>query len=190
MLRYDEMRCLALTRRRFARLAALTALVCAGWIPVHGKTIGRSVELSGRSTSDASVWAAALPNVLTAMTVPPGWQLVSMIADDIDADGDLDVVANDGSLDLIVWINDGTGRLSRQGNRAPSGRPDSMSGPGLSEQSPGSQAAARVPTSTPQADSAIAFCLIDQSQARPAEPNDPSPSAFVSTRSPRGPPTS
>ena len=29
-------------------------------------------------------------------------------------DGDLDAVASDGSLHLIVWENDGTGRLTRQ----------------------------------------------------------------------------
>jgi hypothetical protein len=185
-----RMLCLALTRRRFARLAALTALVCIAWIPVHGRTVSRHGELSSRSTFEASVWAAALPQVLTAMAVPPGWQLVSMIADDIDADGDLDVVASDGSLDLIVWINDGTGRLNRQGSRKASGPPQSLSGPGLSDQAPGSQAVASIPTSTPQTDSSITFCLIDQSRARSTEPNDPSPTFFVSTRSPRGPPTS
>ena len=49
-----------------------------------------------------------------------------MIAEDIDADGDLDVVANDGSLDLIVWTNDGSGRLEPPA-RATTSRPAARS---------------------------------------------------------------
>ena len=37
-----------------------------------------------------------------------------MVASYIDDDGDLDLVASDGSLDLLVWINDGTGHLTRR----------------------------------------------------------------------------
>jgi hypothetical protein len=39
--------------------------------------------------------------------------VVDAIAADIDDDGDLDVVANQGSLQLAVWVNDGSGRLTR-----------------------------------------------------------------------------
>jgi hypothetical protein len=39
--------------------------------------------------------------------------VVSVLAADIDADGDLDVVAADANLDLIVWANDGSGHLER-----------------------------------------------------------------------------
>ena len=39
---------------------------------------------------------------------------VSIAASDIDDDGDLDVVANDGSLGLAVWENDGAGHFTRK----------------------------------------------------------------------------
>jgi len=60
----------------------------------------------------------------TARPLPPGLVLpgddpsihdaVSIAALDIDDDGDLDVVANDGSLGLAVWENDGAGHFRRK----------------------------------------------------------------------------
>ena len=40
-------------------------------------------------------------------------QFVRVVADDIDQDGDIDVVASIGSLDLMVWQNDGAGHFTR-----------------------------------------------------------------------------
>jgi len=39
---------------------------------------------------------------------------------DVDADGDPDLVANTGSLDRAVWINDGSGRLTKARPAVPS----------------------------------------------------------------------
>jgi hypothetical protein len=39
---------------------------------------------------------------------------VSVIAADIDADGDLDVIASDRSLQIYVWVNDGAGHFTQQ----------------------------------------------------------------------------
>jgi hypothetical protein len=39
--------------------------------------------------------------------------LARVVASDIDRDGDIDVVANVGTLDLIVWTNDGAGHFTR-----------------------------------------------------------------------------
>ena len=41
-------------------------------------------------------------------------QLVRVVAGDVDRDGDIDVVASLGSLDLVVWKNDGAGHFTRQ----------------------------------------------------------------------------
>ena len=41
-------------------------------------------------------------------------QFVSVVAGDVDRDGDIDVIASVGSLDLIVWKNDGAGHFTRQ----------------------------------------------------------------------------
>jgi hypothetical protein len=40
-------------------------------------------------------------------------QFVRIAAGDVDRDGDIDVVASLGSLDLIVWRNDGAGHFTR-----------------------------------------------------------------------------
>ena len=40
-------------------------------------------------------------------------RFVRVVADDVDRDGDIDVVASLGSLDLIVWTNDGAGHFTR-----------------------------------------------------------------------------
>ena len=173
--------------RRFIRLVALGALICAG-IPVHARIVTRQIDRSTRSMFEASAWASALPSVLIAPAVAPGWRLVSMIADDIDADGDLDVVANDGSLDLIVWTNDGTGRLSRQEGRKPSSPPQKMTGPGLSDHPTGTQAVAHTPSSVLQLHPSTTSCLPNESHARWTASPDPLASHFISTRSPRGPP--
>src|SRR5215472_12938354 len=53
----------------------------------------------------------------TALHLPgvePGTRVIAAAMADIDADGDLDLVASDGSLDLLVWSNDGTGHFTRK----------------------------------------------------------------------------
>ena len=67
--------------------------------------------------------ATALPASAASRELPPeihqalresGRQFVAVVAADIDADGDLDVVAVDGSLHLLVWVNDGSGQFARK----------------------------------------------------------------------------
>ena len=41
-------------------------------------------------------------------------QFVRVVADDVDRDGDIDVVASLDSLDLAVWKNDGAGHFTRE----------------------------------------------------------------------------
>lgn len=71
----------------------------------------------------ASLLVAAAPSAAADPDLPSGIRqslresgnaLVSAVAADIDEDGDLDVVATDGSLDLLVFVNDGTGRYTRK----------------------------------------------------------------------------
>jgi len=57
--------------------------------------------------------AQALPAGMHA----PGsdWiRVASLVTTDLDSDGDLDVIATDGSSALVVWTNDGNGRLTRK----------------------------------------------------------------------------
>jgi hypothetical protein len=58
---------------------------------------------------------AALPAGFTAtIDRATSDQFVRVVADDVDRDGDIDVVASLDSLDLAVWKNDGAGHFTRQ----------------------------------------------------------------------------
>ena len=88
------------------------------------------VAIAGVSHSSAIVAAGARsigdePLQETTLHLPgvePGTKVVAAALADIDADGDLDLVASDGTLDLLVWSNDGSGHFTRKyPARGPSG---------------------------------------------------------------------
>src|SRR5476651_534668 len=113
------------TRARIALLATLVAFSGA-WRHADA-TVWTLADASGHQpTVEASTLVASLPANLTP-PLEPGQRVVAMVASDIDADGDLDLVANDGSLELIVWINDGTGHLTRRTARPAGGWRDDAS---------------------------------------------------------------
>lgn len=64
----------------------------------------------GAAPARASDVSAAIARVRADEAV----RLVSVVAADIDADGDLDVVGSDRSLQLHVWVNDGQGHFTRR----------------------------------------------------------------------------
>jgi hypothetical protein len=108
----DQMRRFGLTRLRLLGLAVLVALSGGSQrVEVRAWTVGASADHS--QAVEATTLLASLPSNL-APTLEPGLQLVAMVAADIDDDGDLDLVGDDGSLNLLVWINDGTGHLTRR----------------------------------------------------------------------------
>ncbi|HEX4568089.1 MAG TPA: hypothetical protein VH138_15745 [Vicinamibacterales bacterium] len=80
------------------------------------------VAIAGVSHSSAIVAAGARsisdePLQETTLHLPgvePGTKVVAAALADIDADGDLDLVASDGTLDLLVWSNDGSGHFTRK----------------------------------------------------------------------------
>jgi hypothetical protein len=113
-----------------ALLAALFSLLLA---PVRHYSASLHNPVPDRPTFDSTALIAALPRVLSPPALKPGSRLVSMIAEDIDADGD--VVANDGSLTLIVWTNDGSGRLSPRQSRDVAGLQSEPAAPAVSHQS-------------------------------------------------------
>jgi len=55
-----------------------------------------------------------LPRQLAASVTPLPRDLVSAVAVDFDHDGDLDVIATDEALDLLIWVNDGRDHLTRR----------------------------------------------------------------------------
>lgn len=132
--------------RAIAAIATLTALLCGSSGPrsrfaaatsttvIGAHATGTGATGTGATARDAVV-GGSLARVLGAAAfhlglVPQGLTLAQSEADaahrffalvttDLDADGDDDVIASNGALDLLVWINDGSGHLTAHRGPAP-----------------------------------------------------------------------
>ena len=81
--------------------------------PVLSPAPAPSAALPGSPMPDPA--RVALPaGFAAAVDLATSSQFVRVVADDIDRDGDIDVVASDGTLNLLVWENDGAGHFSRR----------------------------------------------------------------------------
>jgi hypothetical protein len=90
----------------------MVALLCGGLAPRDGAP-GRPVAAVVAADLEA-VRAVVLPaGFAAAVDRATSARFVRVVADDVDQDGDLDVVASVGSLDLMVWQNDGAGHFTR-----------------------------------------------------------------------------
>jgi hypothetical protein len=104
-------------RAVFARACALAVTLLA---------LGVNLPAKVQIVSDAGL--VLQPTAAREVSLPPGFaatvdratrdQFIGVVAGDVDHDGDLDVVASLGSLDLAIWRNDGAGHFTR----LPSGR--------------------------------------------------------------------
>jgi hypothetical protein len=84
----------------------------------------RLQSTSGRPSRTPSSYHAAdlplagqLPQGFTLPSDDANLSISSLITADLDADGDLDIVAADrsnGGIGIVVWVNDGAGRLTRK----------------------------------------------------------------------------
>ena len=101
---------------------ALVAAAHAGSVP---RAAGGSLDPFWQPTS------VTFPAGLGAIAEGLSGGLVAAVTADIDDDGDLDVVATDSALNLLVWVNDGNGHLTRQRPRHSGGVSTSASGPTL-----------------------------------------------------------
>jgi hypothetical protein len=115
-------------------LAAVVAAIAAVCVT---STAGRAAGVPAPADSSLGPAAgiAALPPELSAPIAASG-RVVSAIAADIDADGDLDVIATDGSLNLMVWVNDGEGHLTPQHPRRSTAWDAEPPSPSLDDRSP------------------------------------------------------
>ena len=112
--------------------------------------------------------AGQLPQGFTLPSSDVNLPVSSLITADLDADGDLDIVAADrsnGGIGIVVWVNDGAGRLTRKtpskGNLA--SKPAS---PSLDEHQP------TVMASVQPDGPAIAAISVDSWLTLPARPHD------------------
>ena len=103
-----------MTRRVGAALCAVSALLltllCG--VPPHVAVQVHTTPFPGiavagdRDTPLPAGFAAAVDRATSD-------RFVRVVAGDVDRDGDIDVVASLGSLDLVVWTNDGAGHFTR-----------------------------------------------------------------------------
>jgi hypothetical protein len=178
---------LRLTRWRLVVLAVLVALSAGSRrVDERGWTVGDSADRP--RAVEAATLLASLPLHL-APTFEPGQRLVAMVASDIDDDGDLDLVGDDGSLDLLVWINDGTGHLTRRYARQSGGwSEDAQTANGDASQTPVSAVVSSSVSLGPG--HALALAPTDRDALRSTyEPPDLD-SISARSQSPRAPPPS
>ena len=173
--------------RVVAVAAALVAWAMSAGMATRGGPGGRAAFLT-RPMFDAAALALTLPHVLVPPALPAGHLLVAMVAKDIDADGDLDVVANDAMQQLFVWINDGTGRLTRREARHQGGIGQEPPGPGVTNEpvvfEPALESAPFVEPPSP-----FASVLAENSRPRSDGMSGAPRSAFLADRPSRAPPS-
>jgi hypothetical protein len=99
--------------RALCTVATLAAALLCGSLSPRGTTPSRSLVIALPAESDADRSAALPEGFAAAVDRATSARFVRVVADDVDQDGDLDVVASVGSLDLMVWQNDGAGHFTR-----------------------------------------------------------------------------
>jgi len=103
-----------MTRKLAALWVAVAAVftLAGGRAPVAGDTHASNLT----AFHDRSA-ASQLPTGFVLPSADVDVKVSSVVAADLDADGDLDIVASNGSgeaVSILVWVNDGAGRLTRQ----------------------------------------------------------------------------
>jgi len=98
--------------RILSTVVVVWAIALAGVAHAPRESPALAHLVAGTSALNGPPGALAIAAV-TSAGADPG-RFVSIVAADIDDDGDLDVVASDSSLHLHVWVNDGSGHFTRQ----------------------------------------------------------------------------
>jgi len=129
-----------------------------------------------------------LPSALQVSLSHQDVTLVSAVAADIDADGDLDVVGSDDHLALVVLVNDGHGHLTpRTAPRSTTWRPEPGE-PTLHDHARAANASVQNEPTPLGLELAPAFALPIPAAFAPRLRQRPPDAALVSTRVPRAPP--
>jgi hypothetical protein len=113
--------------RAIAAIATLTALLCGSSAPRSGLSAATAKAAVAGSNIARVLGASAafhlghVPQGLTLAQAEAGAarRFFALVTTDLDADGDDDVIASNGALDLLVWINDGSGHLTARRGPAP-----------------------------------------------------------------------
>jgi hypothetical protein len=157
--------------------------------------VGVNVPQAARAMSviafrQARLAAKQLPAGFVLPSADADLKVSSLVAADLDADGDLDIVAAasaNGPLGIVVWLNEGDGRLTRK-------RPDQPHSLGVEPPTPSverhdSTVGASIQTDSPAEQSAAAGAWLVLPKHCCRMPLDASPiSAAVATLRSRAPP--
>jgi hypothetical protein len=114
---------------RRAAVGAATAMTCLGVLatPAAGATLPPRAEVRVRGPLDVEAFERLVAKRYHV-------QFRKVVAADIDRDGDLDFVSAT-DVDLVVWMNDGQGRLTSQTPARPPMGAGSFSGAAWQDQS-------------------------------------------------------
>jgi len=131
-----------------------------------------------------------LPSGLRAALDEPDAQLVAVVAADIDADGDLDVVASDSTLQLHVWVNDGAGHLRRKRPARSSSLQPEPPGPTITHGTPLSPVPTQKDPRSLRAATVVHPAALAPMRGTPPASSDAALPATRAAHTPRAPPTS
>ena len=170
--------------RLFSCVVAAVAAFMAGHVFTHAWTASTFQSFHS--------WAAAtqLPHGFTLPSSDSDVKVSSLVAADLDADGDLDIVASQrvhGVVSIVVWENDGAGRLTRRRPSPPKTLRSEPTAPSVDNGA--GQAAASIQPETPAIAPACEtgrFTLPELTCERPRAPDVAS--ADVSALRSRSPP--
>jgi len=115
----------------------LAALTLVGGILAGATAVTPAVAHASALAAVRTAPFRTLPAALAQVAATEIGQIVSIVAADIDSDGDLDVVASDSSLQLHVWVNDGAGHFTLRTPRRSSGLQPTPPAPSVDDQSGG-----------------------------------------------------
>ena len=113
--------------------------------------------------------AGQLPRGFTLPSSDVNLSVSSLVTADLDADGDLDIVAADrsnGGIGIVVWVNDGAGRLTRKAPAPKGNLASEPAAPSLDERQ------ATVMVSVQPDGAAIATIAVNSWLTLPARPYD------------------
>ena len=135
--------------------------------------------------------AAVLPEGFTLPSSDVDLTVSSIVAADLDADGDLDIVASErvsGSLAILVWENDGAGKLTRRQPAQRKALDSAPASPSFEQHQSGTLASIQPDNQAVESGAAdLQATIAERSSARPRAPDVASP-AFDALRS-RAPPS-
>jgi len=171
------------------------ALICAATVALLA-TMAGNVHLPRAAAAINLVRFRQMHSV--AKQLPAGFvlpssdvdlKISSFVAADLDADGDLDIVAADaanGSVGILVWVNDGAGRLTRKHPEQPKTLGSEPPGPSVDRQYTTVIASLQPDNPAVQTDSTSWLTLPEKPFPRSREAN--AISSTVATRRSRSPP--